>query len=231
MGEYQLELEDGTIAKSSREFTGKAKATYPLRGETYTGDFKDGVRHGNGKYTYGHGDVYEGEFRENLKHGIGKLIYRQKGETEEDPTIEKGVYHGYFESGVRHGEGVFMYPNGNVYSGYWKDGKKHGKGVFVFLEEKMKFKGEWAEGSMISGTWEFHNGVHFRGGFENNKPQGEGVWVFPNGNVANGNYKQTLIPKEEADLEEGEEDKPDVELAWTSFRNFYESASAVNLVI
>ena len=104
--DYELELEDGTKLKSSREFTGKAKATYPLRGETYVGDFKDGVRHGNGKYTYGHGDIYEGEFRENLKHGIGKLIYQEKGE--EGAVTEKGIYHGYFESGVRHGEGVFI---------------------------------------------------------------------------------------------------------------------------
>ena len=54
----------------------------------------------------------------------------------------KGEYHGYFESGVRHGEGVFIYPNGDLYSGWWKDGKKHGKGTFIQKETGMKIRGE-----------------------------------------------------------------------------------------
>jgi hypothetical protein len=40
--EYQLVLEDGTTRNSSREFTGKGTATYPLRGEIYEGEFVDG---------------------------------------------------------------------------------------------------------------------------------------------------------------------------------------------
>jgi radial spoke head protein 1 len=144
--EYQLILEDGTVLKSSRDFSGKGSATYPLRGEIYEGEFKNGLRDGFGKYSYGNGDKYEGEYRENEKHGIGKMTYN-----------EKGTYHGYFESGARHGEGVFMYPNSDVYSGWWRNGTKHGKGTYVFKESKMKFIGEWSDGNIISGVWEFHN--------------------------------------------------------------------------
>jgi hypothetical protein len=130
---------------------------------------------------------------------------------------------------VRHGEGVFIYPNGDVYSGWWRDGKKHGNGTYIFKESKMKFKGTWSDGNIISGVWEFHNNVHYRGNFERNKPKGEGVWVFPNGNVANGEYKQTIVPIEDADEEDGP--KEEVKLDWTSYRNLYESAAAVNLIV
>ena len=44
-------------------------------GFNYTGDFKDGKRHGIGKYVYPNGDTYEGEFFQNTFHGQGKFTY------------------------------------------------------------------------------------------------------------------------------------------------------------
>lgn len=214
--DYKLIPADGSgELTSSHGFTGRAEqVVYPLRGELYEGDFVNGLRQGKGKYSYGNGDKYEGDFFENKKHGIGKMVYN-----------ENGQYHGYFENGTRHGEGVFIYPNGDVYSGWWKNGKKHGKGTYVFKESKMKFIGEWGDGNILNGTWQYHNGVHYRGGFENNKPKGEGVWVFANGNVCNGEYKQTIVPLEGEGDEEGAE--TEVKLDWTSKQNMGEGMSAI----
>ena len=62
--------------KSSWKFTGKGTATYP-NGDIYEGNFKDGVRHGDGTYTYSQKgteeakDTYVGSWHNNTKHGIG----------------------------------------------------------------------------------------------------------------------------------------------------------------
>ena len=213
-GEYNLVLEDGTVKNSSRDYNGKATATYQ-NGEIYEGNFIGGLREGFGKYSYTNGDVYEGNFKENLKHGIGKMTYHEG----------IGTYHGYFESGKRHGEGVFIYKNGDVYSGWWKDGKKEGMGTYVLKESNMKMEGVWSNGFIAGGKWIFPNGVYFEGGFDNNQPKGEGVWVFPNGNTCKGEYSQTIIPSEEEGV------KDTVKVAWATFSQLHESASAINTVL
>jgi len=213
-GEYNLVLEDGTVKNSSRDFTGKATATYS-NGEIYEGLFANGLREGFGKYSYTSGDVYEGNFKQNLKHGIGKMTYHEG----------IGTYHGYFESGKRHGEGVFIYKNGDVYSGWWKDGKKEGRGTYVLRESGMKLEGQWSNGYLTKGKWVFPNGQYFEGAFDSNQPKGEGVWVFPNGNVCKGEYTQTVIPAEE----EGAKDT--IKVAWATQSQLHESASAINTVL
>jgi len=38
---------------------------------TYTGEFKNGLKHGYGKLTWEDGSEYNGEFDNNLLHGYG----------------------------------------------------------------------------------------------------------------------------------------------------------------
>ncbi|HJO84997.1 MAG TPA: hypothetical protein QF671_05455, partial [Candidatus Thalassarchaeaceae archaeon] len=37
----------------------------------YIGEHKDGMRHGNGKFTYKNKDWYEGDFKLDMMHGQG----------------------------------------------------------------------------------------------------------------------------------------------------------------
>ncbi len=174
---YHFVTENGESKTMSRGYTGKASASYP-NGDVYEGDFLDGIREGRGVYRYGsNGDKYDGEWRQNRKHGIGKMVYNGKGE-----------YQGYWENGRRHGEGVFTYPNGDVYSGWWRFGEKEGTGTYQSKATKMKMYGDWENGEMSRGRWEYPNGVFFEGEFENNKPSGRGYWQFKNGNVLEGVY-------------------------------------------
>ena len=90
---YEITFPDGTVTKSSRDYTGKASCVYANK-DTYSGDFVNGVRHGKGRYVYANNhieleegqdpnskiDIYEGDFVNNSKHGIGKFIYNRKGE-------------------------------------------------------------------------------------------------------------------------------------------------------
>jgi hypothetical protein len=162
---YHFVTENGESKTMSRGYTGKASASYP-NGDVYEGDFLDGIREGRGVYRYGsNGDKYDGEWRQNRKHGIGKMTYNGKGE-----------YQGYWENGRRHGEGVFTYPNGDVYSGWWRFGEKEGTGTYSSKSTKMKMYGDWENGEMKQGRWEYPNGVFFEGEFENNKPSGRGYW-------------------------------------------------------
>ena len=59
-------------------------------GDSYTGEFKEGLRHGLGTYTYSDGDVYVGEYIEGEMHGTGSY-YFQNGD----------VYSGDFENGKK----------------------------------------------------------------------------------------------------------------------------------
>ena len=84
--------------KSSKDYTGKAQVQY-TNGDTYDGDFKDGVRDGEGTYTYSEaGNKYEGQWKDNLKSGIGKMTFGGDGE-----------YYGHFENGKRWGKDVYKY--------------------------------------------------------------------------------------------------------------------------
>lgn len=33
---------------------------------------------------------------------------------------------------IKHGQGIFMYPNGDVYFGSWRDDFFDGEGVYIF---------------------------------------------------------------------------------------------------
>ena len=40
----------------------------------YVGDWVNGIKQGNGTYTFGTGDVFSGEYDNNVRHGAGELI-------------------------------------------------------------------------------------------------------------------------------------------------------------
>ena len=188
--------------KSSENYTGKAQVQYP-NGDTYEGDFKNGVREGEGTMTYGEsGNKYEGQWKNNYKDGIGKMTFGTEAE-----------YYGHFVKGKRWGEGVYKYLKAkDLYSGSWKNGLKHGKGTFIFNNTKMKLVGDWFNGQIIKGRWYFANGTYFEGIFENNYPKGIGEWHFINGNVVKGEFTHEIKEIEENVLKSRKE----IIINWTS---------------
>ena len=46
-----------------------------VHGAKYSGDFKNGKKHGNGKYNFPNGDVYEGEWENGKREGEGIYTY------------------------------------------------------------------------------------------------------------------------------------------------------------
>lgn len=76
--------------------------------DTYTGEFKKGLPHGTGLYRWANGDSFEGEWKKGLKEGSGKLMRAdssvQEGFWIEDEYIgeEKEPYKIIAKSGFIH---------------------------------------------------------------------------------------------------------------------------------
>merc|ERR1712194_398904 len=217
-------------------FTGAGTATYP-NGDTYTGDFKDGKKSGQGVYTSaGSGDKYTGGYLADVRSGVGKLDVNTTVTPEEGAEPVEGppcFYHGEWSNGKRHGEGTFVYANGDVYCGGWSQGRKSGFGEYTFAESKYSFRGEWVEGQIITGEWVLSEKMIYNGPFKRQKPCGlNGKWIVKTGNytiygkgktdtqkkLANpgyevrGCYTQEVVP-----VDDGPAGSSAVKLAWQTF--------------
>ena len=56
-------------------------------GFNYTGDLKDGKRHGNGKYIYPNGDIYDGEWINGIREGEGTFTLNEGDVVYQPPEI------------------------------------------------------------------------------------------------------------------------------------------------
>ena len=92
----------------------------------YTGEWKDGLKHGQGKWTYKDGPIqetYVGEWKDGMKHGQGKFTYTNGS--------LKETYVGEWKDNERHGLGKMIHINGSLretYVGEWEKNKRFGSG-------------------------------------------------------------------------------------------------------
>ncbi|GIQ89001.1 hypothetical protein KIPB_011372, partial [Kipferlia bialata] len=61
------------------------------------------------------------------------------------------VYRGQWEADMQRGDGVLLYPNGNMYVGEFGDGLKSGLGEMFFVSQRRKLVGCWVEGNSKAG--------------------------------------------------------------------------------
>ena len=170
----------------------------------YTGETKNGIPHGKGKWTYSDGSVYEGEWKDGKWHGKGKRTYSDgtyyEGEWKDDKWHGKGkrtyssgaYYEGEWQDDKYHGMGKYTYSDVDYYEGEWKDGKEHGKGKYVC--KYYSYEGEWLKG----------------------KRNGEGKLTYSDGSVWYGIWKNGKKVKElpmPADMATEPAAKPEVTAA------------------
>lgn len=123
-------------------------------GAIYTGQWKNGTRHGFGTQIWPDGAKYEGEWLNNQAHGKGKFWH-----------IDGDIFEGEWKNDKANGHGVYMHKNGAKYEGEWKDDFQHGKGTETWADNS-KYQGDykngkkdgtgiyfWADGSQYSGEW------------------------------------------------------------------------------
>lgn len=187
-------IDGGEETKESKWIhrAGKAKVRYP-NGDVFEGTYNEnGIRHGNGIYTWNTKNIdayadteepplmqYKGSYQFGSKHGSGVFRYPNGSS-----------YRGQFMWDKKHGVGSYTYPNGDVYSGKWKGDKRHGKGVYVVKETSSQLVGTWSNGTLTQGRWVMEDGTVFDGAFEGSTPSGKGTFTFENASVVVGEYKK-----------------------------------------
>ena len=77
----------------------------------YDGEYKKGVRDGNGIYYYQNGEKYEGKFRNGIREGKGVFFWK-----------DGKRWEGYFKNDEMNGEGIF-YDENESYTAIYKNGE------------------------------------------------------------------------------------------------------------
>lgn len=131
---------------------------YVANNAIYSGQMKNGMRHGVGVQVWKDGSRYEGEWRQDKANGYGRLMHADgdvyEGQWQNDTANGKGkyfhvqgaVYEGDWLEDCQHGEGKEEWPDGTYYEGSYVRGKKEGKGKFF-----------WVDGSYYVGDFEDNN--------------------------------------------------------------------------
>jgi hypothetical protein len=123
---------------------------------SYRGEYKDGLPHGEGKFTVTSDDVESG-----LKKGTS--------------------YDGHWENGYMHGEGTYTLPDGSYYHGNIANNKQEGKGTFIW-ESGNQYAGNWVNDIMEGeGTFTWKNGNQYSGNWVNGHMEGQGTFTWVNG--------------------------------------------------
>jgi len=87
---------------------------------------------------------YSGEFKDGKFHGEGKSYF---GVDEDNQPFV--IYEGEFRDGDKEGKGKSYYFNGELcYKGEFKNGKYHGKGTLYDEDGKVKHKGKFKNGDI-----------------------------------------------------------------------------------
>ncbi|XP_068734759.1 radial spoke head 1 homolog [Montipora capricornis] len=174
LGEYEGERNE------LGERHGQGKAVLP-NGDLYEGSYHNGKRQGKGTYSFrNNGAKYKGFYQQGKKSGQGVFDY---------PDGSK--YEGKWENDERNGPGTYFYKNGDIYEGGWKNNMRHGQGVYTCASTRLKYEGNWSEGS-FSGTGKMILPNHvYMGSFKDNLPSGRGRYIFDFGVVQHGEYIAT----------------------------------------
>jgi hypothetical protein len=92
--------------------SGYGSAIFP-KGDSYSGNWKNGKAEGKGILKYKDGGVYSGDWKDGKAEGIGTMVY-----------ADGSKYEGSWKASVAHGLGTMYDVDGSIiYSGMWNNGK------------------------------------------------------------------------------------------------------------
>jgi hypothetical protein len=132
-------------------------------GTRYLGNWRNGVRQGQGRCRFGNGLVYEGAYENGVEAGFGRLrkdkAWMYEGSFAQGAqngagrlTLAGGeVFDGQFRAGSLEGPGLHMNSRGDaIYIGGWSAGKREGAGIFVQVDGTRE-QGEWRKNRLFEG--------------------------------------------------------------------------------
>lgn len=143
-------------------FSGRATYVWP-DGRRYSGRWKAGLPHGEGRDERPDGTTYEGSWERGAPHGDGTL---------NQPDGSR--YQGSFRAGLRSGYGVADGPSGR-YEGAWENDLPHGEGVRRYADGSQ-YEGAFVAGERSgSGTLSRPDGSTYEGTWLSDAPHGFGT--------------------------------------------------------
>jgi hypothetical protein len=124
----------------------------------YSGQWRDGMRHGWGTFEFIDGRTYEGEWKEGVRHGHGRAMLIPQEHVGEPPSrlciggvgymYRVATYEGDWEEGMRQGQGVISYANGEKIRGVYYKAQPHGECVFLYTDG-FERGGIWELGTRV----------------------------------------------------------------------------------
>lgn len=166
-GQFANDLPNGTGSL----FCLNADASY-----IYSGEWKNGLRHGYGDAVYSNGDSYFGELKDDAYNGVGRYRY-----------ANGDVYDGDWVNNLPSGKGQYL-SHTFKYGGDWLDGWIHGFGRIDFSNGDI-YEGDFCEGKKCGqGLYQYSNGNVYEGEFYDDKINGLGVFTFADGNRYEGEF-------------------------------------------
>ncbi|XP_048417087.1 MORN repeat-containing protein 1-like isoform X1 [Stegostoma tigrinum] len=183
-----------------------AMAVAPAPGR-YVGDVKQQLRDGFGLYIYPNSFYqYEGEWKNGKKHGIGKFLMKDgsyyegefvNGEIEGNGTrywaSSGNEYCGQFSQGELHGFGVMKYFDGARYEGEFQYGSRTGHGALIDKEGQV-YRGSF-HNNKKQGEGEMHYkyGSHYQGDWVLDQRQGHGIMQYADDSLYEGQWRNDLF--------------------------------------
>ncbi|XP_056378219.1 MORN repeat-containing protein 3-like isoform X2 [Hyla sarda] len=118
--------------------SGLRSTMYSGSGDQYTGEWRNNLMHGKGKYVYKKANaIYQGDWICGMRSGYGTYAVK-------DATTEEyiRVYAGYWMNDKKHGYGTYYYSDDEYYEGGWECGKRSGWGKMLYTNGDI-YEGEW----------------------------------------------------------------------------------------
>ena len=133
----------------------------------YTGQTKDGLRHGVGTYNFPNKTfTYTGQWENGLMHGRGTF-----------KAFNLHTVTGNFENNEIHGHASKLYQNGNEYEGKFKNGEPHGQGLFKNPSTGETYQGLFVTGNRHGKGLLTNKSGTYEGSFESNVRSGFGTFT------------------------------------------------------
>jgi hypothetical protein len=185
----------------------------------YVGNFKDGMKHGDGVMTFTTtGEILRGEFRNGyIYNGEGVVRMRQAGDYmigkwKRGEMHGKGVackdgwkYEGEFENGLYHGQGVLTYSTGKTLSGTFVKGTvQNGTGHLKVKGSADYATGTWVDGVLDGPGTTFTAGLMYEGNFRAGEWHGQGVVTYPTCETLKGEFRKGKIFNGEGTLKQAD---------------------------
>lgn len=166
--------------QSSTESLYNAEKVFP-NGDFYTGQWLEGLPHGQGKYLWVDGCMYVGEWYKGKTMGKGKFSW---------PC--GATYEGDFKGGYMDGKGTYTGSSGATYRGSWVMNLRQGHGTKCYYTGDC-YEGDWRRGVQDGhGRYQWRNGNHYIGQWKNGVMNGNGTMIWRNGNRYDGFWEDGL---------------------------------------